>query len=235
MRTKIFFLIVLSVLCLDNLSAQKKGIKITITGTVMNASMQPIANALIMIDGQKTNSQTDAEGHYKIKINPKASKIGIFTFDNGIKEEDINGRTEINFNFGTASSQTVPDGKIAPGEEAVGNGYATVKKKHVTTDITKIDGTKSKYDSYRSISEMIEREVSGVKIGASGVIIQDSKDFFGSVPALIVVDGVTMTELPDIPPSSVKSIEVLKGTSAAIYGSRGYGGVVVIKTKIKND
>jgi TonB-dependent SusC/RagA subfamily outer membrane receptor len=55
------------------------------------------------------------------------------------------------------------------------------------------------------------------------------------VTALIVVDGVTMDEIPDIPPTSVKSIEILKGTAAAIYGSRGYGGVIIIKTKIQND
>jgi TonB-dependent SusC/RagA subfamily outer membrane receptor len=44
-----------------------------------------------------------------------------------------------------------------------------------------------------------------------------------------------MDEIPDIPPTSVKSIEILKGTAASIYGSRGYGGVIIIKTKIQND
>jgi outer membrane receptor protein involved in Fe transport len=100
--------------------------------------------------------------------------------------------------------------------------------------VSKIDGTNKKYAAYHSIKEMILREVAGVKIDGSSVIIQGSKDFFGATPALIVVDGVSSYELPDIPPSSVKSVEVLKGTSAAIYGSRGYGGAVVIKTVIQN-
>jgi TonB-dependent SusC/RagA subfamily outer membrane receptor len=44
-----------------------------------------------------------------------------------------------------------------------------------------------------------------------------------------------MDDLPEIPPTSVKSIEVLKGTAAAIYGSRGYGGAIIIKTKIQSE
>jgi TonB-dependent SusC/RagA subfamily outer membrane receptor len=101
--------------------------------------------------------------------------------------------------------------------------------------VNKIDGTNKKYASYHSIGDMIQREVSGARLNGTSVIIQDSKDLFGSVYALIVVDGVYMNELPDIQPAQVKSIEVLKGSSAAMYGSRGYGGVIIIKTKMQND
>jgi len=235
MRTKLFFIILLSVLCINSISAQKKNTKITITGTVLDGAKSPIVNAIVMVDGQKTNSVTDSKGNYKIKVKPTASKVGIFTFGNGILEEVLDGRTRINFNFGTSASQQLPDQTIAPGEQGVGVGYATVKKKNLTTDVSKINGTNKKYASYSSISDMIQREVSGIRINGSSVIIQDSRDLFGSVPALIVVDGVYMNELPGIPPSSVKSIEVLKGTAAAIYGSRGYGGAIIIKTKIQND
>ena len=57
---------------------------------------------------------------------------------------------------------------------------------------------------------------------------------YGYVYPLIVVDGVAMNHLPDIPPTTVKSIEVLKGTAGAIYGSRANGGVIVIRTKLQN-
>jgi len=82
---------------------------------------------------------------------------------------------------------------------------------------------------------MIQREVSGVHVDGTSVVIQDSRNIWGTVPALIVLDGVYLDELPDIPPRMVKSIEVLKGSSAAIYGSRGFGGAIVIKTKTKDD
>ena len=230
MKLKIFFLILLSMLLMTSASAQKSDKKIAITGTVLDAANSPIVNAIIMIDGKNTSSVTDSKGNYKIKVKPGASTIGVFTFGSGMIEAPINGRTMINFNFGEKSSQQTPDQNIKPGEEGVNIGYGTVKKKNLTTQVNKIDGTNKKYASYHSISEMIEREVPGVKMNGSSVIIQASRDFFGDVPALIVVDGVYMDNLPDIQPSAVESVEVLKGTAAAIYGSRAYGGVVLIKT-----
>ena len=234
MKVRLILLILLSVLCITGVNAQKKNNKkITLSGIVMNSSSEPIVNAIIMIDDQKTNSVTDAKGYYKVKVKPTATKIGIFTFGHGTKEEAINGRTQINFNFGITATQQVQDQDLPASEQGVSNGYGSVKKKNLTTDVNKIDGTNKKYATYRSLADMIQREVSGVRISGSSVIIQDSKNLYGSIPALIVVDGVPMNELPDIPPIYVKSIEVLKGTAAAIYGSRGFGGAVVIKTKVQ--
>ena len=235
MKAKAFFLILIAFLSFNNLNAQNSNKKVTITGTVLNADKIPIVNAIVMIDNEKTNSVTDSKGNYKVKVKPTASKIGIFTFGQGISEVEINGRTQIDFNFGTSAVGKTEEQSIAPGEQGVSNGYGAIKKKNLTTDINKIDGTNKKYASYHSIAEMIQREVSGVQISGSQVIIQDSKDLFGSVPALIVVDGVSMNDIPDITPQNVKSIEVLKGTAASMYGSRGYGGVIVIKTKIQNE
>jgi iron complex outermembrane receptor protein len=170
-----------------------------------------------------------------------ASRIGIFTFGYGINEETINGRTEINFNFNTVPYQKLHDRSsgilidnvrtIPSGEESVDVGYAHIKKKYITTGISFIDGTNKKYASYSSVTEMILREVSGVRRMGNGIIIQGAANLFGSVGPLIVIDGTFGGSLDDIPPSSVASISVLKGTAAAIYGSRGYGGAILIKTK----
>jgi TonB-dependent SusC/RagA subfamily outer membrane receptor len=188
-----------------------------------------------MIDNQKTNSITDAQGKYKVKVKSEASTISIFTFGNGTFEDSIKGRTQIDFTFGTKRTQETADQPVAPGDQGVNTGYGVVKEKNLSTTITKIDGTDKKYASYHSIGDMIVRQNSGVRINGGSVIIQDSKNLFGSVPALIVVDGVYMDVLPDISPVNVKSVEVLKGAAAAVYGSRGYGGAVIIKTKIQNE
>jgi len=235
MKIKLFLLILLSALCITAVNAQKNNKKITITGTVLDASKKPIGNAIIMIDGQKTNSVTDENGNYKIKVKSTVTKIGIFTFGHGTAEEEISGRTQIDFNFGNSSSQKPADQTIAPGEQGVNTGYGVVKKKNLTTDVDRIDGTNKKYASYSNIADMIQREVPGCRINMGSVIIQDSKDLLGNLPALIIVDGVYMNSLPDIPPTSVKSIEVLKGTAAAIYGSRGSGGAIIIKTKLQQE
>jgi TonB-dependent SusC/RagA subfamily outer membrane receptor len=234
MRTRVFFSILLSVLLLSSVTAQKSSNKITITGTVLDGSENPVVNAMIMIDGVKSSSMTDSKGMYKIKVKRTAQKIGIISFGSGLIEEAINGRTEINFKFSASSLQQQPDQPVSPGEEGVNTGYNYVKKKDMTSPANKIDGTDKKYASYSSVSEMITRETSGVKYTGSSYIIQDSKDFFGSVPALLVVDGVYVDTFDGISPSSVESITVLKGSSAAIYGARGYGGAIVLKTKIQN-
>jgi TonB-dependent SusC/RagA subfamily outer membrane receptor len=226
MKIRIILLILLSVFCAGNLIAQK----VTITGTVLGADKQPVANAIVMVDDQKTNSITDSKGTYKVKVKATAAKISIFTFGMGTSEEMINGRTQIDFNFSKAVNKQA---EAAPEEQGVSNGYGLVKKKDLTTTVNSIDGTKSKYASYHTIQEMIEREVSGIRMNGNSVIIQGSKDMFGDVAAIIVVDGVTMDELPDLRPSDVKSIDVLKGSAAAIYGSRAFGGAIVIKTKLQ--
>jgi TonB-dependent SusC/RagA subfamily outer membrane receptor len=235
MKIKIILLVFLAAFTITDMNAQKSNKKITITGTVLNADKAPISNAIIMIDDEKTNYVTDADGKYKIKVKPTASKIGIFTFTNGTFEDSIKGRTLIDFNFGASKNQLPAETAVAPGEQGVNTGYGMVKQKNLTTNVQKIDGSNKKYASYTSIYDMIRREYSGIKISGTSAVIQGNSDLFGSVTALIVVDGVTMDEIPDIPPTSVKSIEILKGTAASIYGSRGYGGVIIIKTKIQND
>jgi TonB-dependent SusC/RagA subfamily outer membrane receptor len=233
MRSKILFVILFSVFCFQYSSAQKSK-KVTITGTVLGVDKQPIANGIIMIDNIKTSSITNAEGKYSVKVKPDAHKIGVFTFGNGVREEDINGRVKIDFNFSTAAASQPVDEEIEAGDEAVNTGYRVVKRKDVTTDISKIDGTNKKYASYSSIYDMIQREVSGVKVNGDYIIVQGSKTLDGSVPALLVVDGVYVQSIGDISPTSVESVEVLKGSSASMYGSRGFGGVILISTRIKN-
>ncbi len=227
MKTRLILLVLLSAICVAGLS-QEKMKKVTITGTVSDISGQPVTNAIVLVDGVKTNILTNVKGEYRVRVSPGAESIGILSFANGMIGDVIDGRKEINFKFN--SSALNPE---LPGDEAVNTGYNSIKKKDLTTDIERIDGRDKKFKSYSSIFEMIQRECSGVSIRGSNVIIQDSRNLAGSVPALYVVDGVYVNDISQISPRSVESIEILKGTSAAIYGSRGYGGAVVIKTKTK--
>jgi TonB-dependent SusC/RagA subfamily outer membrane receptor len=239
MRIRLGITIFFFAFCLNILTGQEKNNRITLEGTVLDVDKQPIPNAIVLIDGQKTHTITDSRGNYKVKIKPTNTRIGIFTFSCGLFEEEINGRSRIDFNFSSVSHNRFTGislndrPEIPDGEKAVDIGYGHIKKKYLTTDITFIDGTDKKFASYSSIFDMIQREVSGVWVdpNTKTIIIQGSRNMSGFVKPLFVVDGTYTSDISYIAPSSVKSISVLKGTAAAIYGSRGFGGVIIIRTK----
>jgi hypothetical protein len=233
MWKKLLFLII-SVLFLNSISAQKPGKRIEIEGTVLDVYNVPIANAIIMIDNHKTNAITDSKGNYKIRVKAVASKIGVFTFGNGLVEDYIQGRSHIDFNFKTIAAQQFNPNE-REGYQGVNTGYGLIRKRNLTTDVSQIDGTNKKYATYPTIYDMIQRQVSGVQVYGNDVIIQDAQNMLGRVYPLIVVDGVYLDHLPDIPPATVSSIEVLKSTAAAIYGFRANGGAIIIRTKLQND
>jgi TonB-dependent SusC/RagA subfamily outer membrane receptor len=228
MKTRIILLILLSLFCVTTVSAQKKS-KITITGTVLDKSRNPIQNAIIMVDNVKTSIVTDEKGTYKVKVRPEAETIGVFTFGYGIKEQRIENRTLIDFDFGAGKINAAPEQDIPASETAVNVGYNYTKKKDLTNEAYIMD-PKSKKKTYSNIYDMLQ-EVPGVRVSGTSVNIQNSRDLWGYVAPLFVVDGVYVDDLSDISPTQVESITVLKGSSAAIYGSRGYGGVIVIKKK----
>ena len=234
MKAKVLLVILLSVFSFSIMEGQKKNPKITIAGTVVDAWQKPVPNAIIMIDGKNTSSMTDSEGNFKIKVKQNANMIGVISFANGIIEEAIDGRTEIHFSYAGEAIPRLQDKDIPQGEQGVNTGYDFKKNKDLTTPVKNIDGTDPKYRSYTSVYEMITREESGVRVNGSSIIIQGTENFFGEVPALLIVDGVPVGDFNGITPSEVESISVLKGSSAAIYGTRGYGGAVVLTTKKEN-
>lgn len=210
-------------------SAQKQARKITISGVVLDNNDQPIENAIVMINGVKTSVMTDANGYYNVKVKPTAKTIGVVALGSGIVEQEIEERTEISFFFnkeGIAAQEVEP--AIVSGNQSVNTGYNEVEKKNLTTSISKVKGNKVR--SYSSIYEMLQT-VPGVRVSGTQVVVQDARNLQGFVAPLFVVDGVQVSSIDDISPVTVESIEVLKGAAATIYGTRGYGGVILIKRK----
>ena len=227
MKIRIIICLFIAAFSFSSGFSQKAGKKVTISGYVVDATRASIANAIVMIDGQSTNILTDEKGFYEVKAKSGSTRIGILTTANGFMEEEINGRTRINFEFGGS----VPDqanNKVEAGDEAVNVGYGTVKKKDMTTNVSKIDGSNPKYASYRNIYDMIKGEVPGVQVIGTSIKIQGVSSMNSGTDPLYVLDGVVVNSIGDIQPAMVKSIEILKGSSASIYGSRGANGVILI-------
>jgi TonB-dependent SusC/RagA subfamily outer membrane receptor len=227
MRIRIILCMIVAVISFTGSYGQKNGKKITISGSVTDGTDASIANAIIMVDGEKTGYVTDGKGFYKIKVSRVNKKIGVFTFTNGIVEEALDGRKVINFRF----NGSVPDqksDKVDQGDEAIDIGYGTVKKKTLTGPVGRIDGTKSRYAGYNNIYEMIRGEVPGVMVNGTSIMIRGATTINSGTEPLFVVDGVPVMTVDNIEPQMVKSIQVLKGSAASIYGSRGSNGVILI-------
>lgn len=206
---------------------QNKNKKITVTGIVLDAKQKPVEGAAIFIDKIKTNSVSDQRGYYKVKVSPDSKEILVFTLFNGASEEAINGRTTINFTL--TDKSTEPANKVKNDQnETVNVGYGTVQKKDVTTQVGVIDGQDPKFASYQSIYDMIRGRIPGVEVTGKSIKISGSSSLNISTEPLFVVDGVIVNNIDDISPQTVKSIEVLKGPAASVYGTKGANGVILI-------
>jgi len=214
----------------STIHAQKPAKKITITGEVRDQNKFPVPGANILIDDVNSNILTTQNGTYKIKVKRTAQKISIVS-PAGLAEEAINGRTTINFNLKGSVLGQVKNQGMRPGDEEINIGYGNVKKRDLLQSVGKVDGTNNKYASYSSIYEMIKGEVAGVEVIGTSIRIRGTSSLMSGTQPLLVVDGVTVNSIDNILPMMVKSIEVLKGSGAAIYGSRGANGVILITLK----
>jgi len=231
MRPKFLTLFILALLFASFASGQKNVKKITITGVVLDSHQRPVKNAEILIDGFDSGFSTNKKGTYKIRVNPSVKKIGVFALPPTVIEEPIKERTTINFTLNDSIVKRIVRRENAYEEETVNVGYGNEKRKNLTTAVNKIDATKEKYASYKSIYDLIRGEVPGVQVSGTNILIRSASSVIAGTEPLYIVDGVPVNSLEGIQPQNVKTIEVLKGSAASIYGTRGSNGVIIITLK----
>jgi len=234
MKTRVFLCLMILMVSFSISAGQKTGSKVTITGKVVDGTDAAVASAFILIDGEKTDYLTDKNGNYKIKVSKENTRIGVFTPTNGMIEEVINRRNLINFRF-TGSVPFQNNEKTQIDNEVIDVGYRNARQKTLTSPVGEIKGNKSKYASYNNIYEMIRGEVPGVYVNGTSIMIRSTTTVNGSTEPMFVVDGVPVNTIDNIQPVDVRSISILKGSSAAIYGTRGSNGVIIINLLHGND
>lgn len=227
MKTKLLLLVVFFFAIIPDVSSQKSGKKITVTGRVTGVYNSPVPGALIMIDGKNTSVKTNDEGFYKIKIKPTVKQIGVFTVLAGIKEEPVNDRTVIDFSLNVGFTSQKEKSEVS--EEIVNAGYGSDKKGNISKPVTKRDVSGKEYSSFASIYDVL-RTVPDVMVSGTSVTVRGVATM-GSTSPLFVVNGVVVSSINAINPSMVKSIEVLKGPAASVYGLEGANGVILIQLK----
>lgn len=218
MKHRFIFILLFSLCAFQLITGQKDGKKsdkpVTISGKVTDAGNHPVAGAVLYVDNVRTSYVTDEKGAYKIKVGPSANKLKVSSSRFGVCDTLINGQTKINFIF--KSNPDALSGIKDPVKASSKEESGTPKPK-----------TK-KMNTYSDIYQMIRTEVSGVLVNGRSIVIQQQNSFFGSSDPLFVVDGVIVNSIDNINPVEVKSISVLTGSSAAIYGVNGANGVLVI-------
>ena len=210
---------------------QKKWKKSLITGYVTDAQHYPVSNAAIITDGNKTGIYTDQKGYYKVRTATGSKSIAVFSYSLGTLEENLNGRTRINFAFpGTIREQITYTGQeLIPEkkEEQVNVGYGKMNRSGIVSSVSSLDGRNPLFSSFSSVYDMLQGTVPGVFVNGNNVLIRGVTSYRLSNEPLYIVDGIPVSSIDYISPQMVKSVEVLKGQATSIYGSRGANGVIL--------
>jgi len=206
-------------------------IPIKVEGVVSSAADgEPLVGATVAISGSTEGTFTDKDGRFSIEVEPNASlAVSYIGYIPQIIE--VNGRTTL---------EVVLEPKVE--DDVVIIGYGTQKKSHLTGSISKVENKKLDQMAYSRVDEALVGQVSGVNIqatnGEPGAAPTITIRGFGSINAssgpAVVVDGLVVDPefLGNMDMNDVESFEVLKdAASAAIYGSEGSNGVILITTK----
>ena len=199
-----------------------------ISGTVTDEGGS-LPGVSVLIKGTNNATSTDLDGKYVISA--KSTDVLVFSYV-GYKsvERPIGGKTSIDVRMETENSQL---------QEVVVVGYGSVKKSDLTGSVSTIKPETITERNVNSPLEAIQGSMPGVQIssnsGRSGdgykMVIRGNNSLLGSSP-LYVVDGVPTDNIDFLNPQDIARMDVLKdASSAAIYGSRGASGVVIVTTK----
>lgn len=204
--------------------------EILVTGTVVEDNGSPLPGVNVLVKGTTRGSVTDANGKFSISVDSE-NDVLVFSFIGFVTQEvPLNGQSSLNVTLVT-DTQTL--------NEVVVVGYGTQEKKDVTGSVASVKGAEIENLPVASASQSLQGRASGVNIvrsggapGNAGSIRVRGVGTINDADPLIVIDGVPASNINDVNPNDIESIEILKDASAsAIYGTRAANGVVIITTK----
>ena len=207
--------------------------QLKITGTVKDKDGVPLVGVNVVVTGTTQGTMTDIDGKYSIKV-PEGAKSLTFSFIGMVPQEiSIGELTQINV--------TMIESAIGL-EEVVIVGYGTQKKSDITGTVSSLPKERLEMAPNLDIAQAIQGSIPGVMVTTTSagaepseaIMIRGRNSILASNDPLIIVDGIPYGgALSDINPNDVKSLEILKDASAAaIYGSRGSNGVILITTNV---
>ncbi|HSD06590.1 TonB-dependent receptor [Flavobacterium sp.] len=229
-RISFVLMLLMSLLTSNIISAQNAK---SISGVVKDELGMPLPGVNIAEKGTKNSASSDFDGKFTIKVSGNNAVL-LFSFI-GYESKSVNaaGKTTLNVSL-NPSAESLSEVKI------VSYGYGTIKKENLTGSVASISAKELSKVPVSNVTEALAGRLAGVSVqsvdGAPGGDIVIRVRGGGSITQdnspLYIVDGFVVSNLNDIPPGDITSIDVLKdAATTAIYGAQGANGVVVVTTK----
>ncbi|MFO7847710.1 MAG: SusC/RagA family TonB-linked outer membrane protein [Balneolaceae bacterium] len=212
--------------------------RVTITGVVTDAEDEtPLPGVSITVPGSSdivgstVGTTTNMDGEYTIRVPEELNTLRFSFIGYDPQEIEIDGRTEINVELGQ-------DVELL--DDVVVVGYGVQDRREITSSVTSIDSEDFQRGNINDSQELLQGKVAGLQITRPGgdpnagfsIRLRGLSTIGADTEPLVVVDGVLGANFNTIDPNDIESIEVLKDASAAaIYGTRGSNGVILITTK----
>ena len=225
---KVSFLSMLLSLCMTAAFAQQGAIK----GKILDENGEPIIGANVVEKGTTNGTITDLDGNYTLTVNNlKNAVLQVSYIGYNTVETPVKGQKTLDVKM---ASSVVNLGEV------VAIGYGTQTRKEITGSVANVSQENFNKGVNRDAADLLQGKVAGLQItSGSGDVTRDSQIRLRGTSTLqndqgpmIVIDGVPGGDMSTVSPSDIESISVLKdASSAAIYGSRAAGGVILITTK----
>ncbi|MBN1184869.1 MAG: TonB-dependent receptor [Bacteroidales bacterium] len=227
LRMKKCFLFFIFILVSGSLFAQKQ-----VTGQVLDETGEPMPGVNVVVKGTTQGSITDMDGKFTVGGVTDESTL-VFTFIGTIPQEVTVGE-KVYFEITMKAEATELD-------EVVVVGYGEVKRANVVGAVVDVSAREIEEIPATNLATLLEGRLAGVKVGqssgnpnaATSLSIRIAGTWNNESP-IFVIDGIVYEDMDRfnmLDPSEIESISVLKDASAAVYGAKSAGGVVVVKTK----
>ncbi len=199
---------------------------VTVKGVVKDANGEPIIGASVFEKGTSNGTVTDYDGNYSLKVANSNATIVVSYI--GYVTQEVK-----------AGSDVVLQEDNALLNEVVVIGYGTQRKADVTSAVASVKAEDFNAGKIGDAAELVKGKIAGLTVvnssgdpkAGSSIRLRGITTLVGSLTPLILVDGIE-GDLNTVAPENIASIDVLKDASAAaIYGTRGANGVIIITTK----
>lgn len=208
---------------------------VLLQGIVKDKKGEPLPGVSVVVKGTSLGVSTDIDGNFKLNV-PEPEKIILVFSMVGMKAREVVVGNRLRFEITLEEESSDLD-------EVVVIGYGSSKKKDLTGSVERFDSKIIEESVATNVADMMQGQIAGLSIlagsGAPGegarLEIRGVPSLSGATTPLVVVDNVPMApdfDINELNPGDIASIDVLKGASAAaIYGSRGAAGVIMVTLK----